>query len=118
MVKKTDDLALFSAFAMLTLVLKSVMTAPLTLVAFLSLVTVFAFAPSASADIGAMTCRKKLEQSGFDVSNSERVEWKGLPAYRFNAVGVGNHSVWGRGEFSWEVFTDLKCVILEKRETV
>ena len=107
-----------SVFTVLAWVLKSVMSSPLALVALLSLGTAFAFAPSASADVGAMSCRKQLERSGFDVGSSEKVEWKGQPAYRFSAVGPSTHSVWGRGEFAWEVFADLNCVILEQRETV
>jgi len=80
---------------MLAWALKSVMTSLRALVALLSLGTAFAFAPSASADVGAMSCRKQLERSGFGVGSSEKVEWKGQPAYRFSAVGLGTHSVWG-----------------------
>jgi len=85
-------------------------------VSFVSLIGVFAFvAPPADAGASGVQCQQKLEKSGFSVVRfSRETERKGIPAYEFEAVGQGKHPVWGDGEFSWQVFTDRACNILEK----
>lgn len=89
------------------------------LVALLSLGSALAYlSPAALANAGLATCQNKLEQSGFDVSDSINSERQGRHAYLFNAIGIGDHPVWGRGNFSWQIYTDANCNILEMIDNV
>lgn len=89
-------------------------------VSFVSLIGAFSFvALPANAGATGDQCQQKLEKSDFSAVRFNReTERKGIPVYEFEAVGQGKHPVWGDGEFSWQVFTDRACNIIEKLPNV
>jgi hypothetical protein len=84
----------------------------------ISLNSMFCWIPSVRAEMGGEACKQKLEKAGFQVARYSKEQREGTPVYMFDAAGEGNHPVWGKGNFAWQIYTDMNCKILKQEPSV